>query len=323
MPMPSSLIRHAIALAALLVIALLGVTSVACAPSTDCDETCPMPEHDHTDLASPDSSSLETQVGFDAPVSEGIRAREEKAASVARATLSARALPIAADSPVAKGRELVENTAALLPEHVGNGLSCKSCHLAAGTAKDAAPFLDVSLRYPQYRPRSGKTDTLADRVNDCFERSLNGRALDEGSAAMNDILAYMRFLSDGVDGERVEGGIPLLELARDPDVARGRALYDAKCIACHGHDGAGIVVDGKTVFPALWGPRSFNIAAGMARKRTAAGFIHAHMPLGQPHTLTREDAWDLAGLVVAMPRPDFAKKSGDWPRGGKPKDAPY
>jgi thiosulfate dehydrogenase len=65
---------------------------------------------------------------------------------------------------IQRGRALVENTRALLPEQVGNDMNCKSCHLAApgygpGTVKGAAPWVGIVERFPQYRDRSGKEDT--------------------------------------------------------------------------------------------------------------------------------------------------------------------
>ena len=62
---------------------------------------------------------------------------------------------------------------------------------------------------------------------------------------------------------------------------------------------------------------------GMARLRTAANFIHKVMPLDRPGSLTPQEAYDVAGLVVWRPRPDFAKKKNDWPRGGAPPDIAY
>ena len=77
------------------------------------------------------------------------------------------------------------------------------------------------------------------------------------------------------------------------------------------------------MFPALWGPKSFNIGAGMARLKTAAAFIKINMPLGQDNTLTSQQAFDIAAYVLRQPRPDFIGKARDWPKGGKPEDAPY
>ena len=58
--------------------------------------------------------------------------------------------------------------------------------------------------------------------------------------------------------------------------------------------------------PPLWGPDSFNAAAGMHRRAMAAGFIHDNMPLGatgRAPTLAPQDAWDIAAFIEAQPRP--------------------
>ena len=36
-----------------------------------------------------------------------------------------------------------------------------------------------------------------------------------------------------------------------------------------------------------------------------------------------EQAFDVAAFVLAHPRPDYAAKKADWPKGDKPKDTPY
>jgi thiosulfate dehydrogenase len=61
----------------------------------------------------------------------------------------------------------------------------------------------------------------------------------------------------------------------------------------------------------------------MARLNNAAGFVKRNMPLGQGNNLSNRDALDVAAYFTRQPRPDFAAKSRDWPRGDKPSDAPY
>jgi thiosulfate dehydrogenase len=61
----------------------------------------------------------------------------------------------------------------------------------------------------------------------------------------------------------------------------------------------------------------------MVRLSNAAGFVRTNMPLGQGNTLSDGDALDVAAYFTRRPRPDFAAKSRDWPKGGKPSDAPY
>lgn len=231
---------------------------------------------------------------------------------------------------IVRGRAYLAKTGERLPAFVGNGLTCKNCHLGndteVGVIANAAPFVGVVASFPQYRSRDGAVNLLEQRINSCFERSMNGKSLPLDHPAMVDMVAYMTWLSQGVPvGVVVAGhGMPQLELARAPDMAQGEAIYQAKCLACHGVAGAGLRgTDGGYVFPPLWGPQSFNIAAGMARHFTAAGFIKHKMPLGQGNSLGDDEAWDVAAYVISQERPDFAGKNQDWPGGEKPKDARY
>jgi thiosulfate dehydrogenase len=219
-----------------------------------------------------------------------------------------------------RGRALLRNTRDSLPGHVGNRLACVSCHAKDGGEKDAMPLVGVYSRFPQYRGRSGRIDLIEDRINDCFERSMNGRALDARGRDMRDLVTYMAFLSRGVPaGARVDGqGVPPIVPPLVGDTVRGGQLYVTSCSACHGADGYG-----TNAAPALWGPHSYNIGAGMARVRTAAAFIRAAMPQSQPGSLSPQQAFDLAAYINSRPRPDFAKKALDWPRGDPPPDVAY
>lgn len=218
-----------------------------------------------------------------------------------------------------RGRALIHSTRDSLPSHVGNALNCASCHMGDGTVADAMPLVGAYSRFPQYRARSGKVDLLEDRINDCFERSMNGKALDRKSAEMRDMVAYIAFLSRGFPvGIDMEGqGVPKLDPLQG-DSLRGKELYGVRCVACHGANG-----EGTAAAPPLWGPRSYNIGAGMARSRTAAAFIRQLMPRDQPGSLTPQQAFDLAVYINTRPRPDFRGKERDWPHGGAPPDVAY
>ena len=188
-----------------------------------------------------------------------------------------------------------------------------------GTRKNTMSLVGVYARFPQYRARSGHVDLIEDRVNDCFERSMNGRALSHTSADMRDLVNYMAFLSRGVPaGSRVDGqGVPALEPMKG-DTAAGRAQFAATCAPCHGPNG-----EGTPAAPPVWGPQSYSIGAGMARVNTAAAFIRSAMPQTAPGTLTPQQAFDLAAYINSQPRPDFARKDLDWPRGDPPPDVAY
>ncbi|MGH7718792.1 MAG: c-type cytochrome [Gemmatimonadaceae bacterium] len=220
---------------------------------------------------------------------------------------------------VRRGRALMQATRESLPAHVGNALRCVSCHMGEGLRPDAMPWVGVYGQFPQYRSRSGKVIELEDRINDCFERSMNGRALARDGRDMVDIVAYMAFLSYGIPvGAEVAGqGIPRLD-PLPADTVRGAQVYAANCVTCHGASGEGTVAA-----PPVWGPRSYNIGAGMARVRTAAAFIKQAMPFDRPGSLTPQQAFDVAAYINSRPRPDHRGKEQDWPHGDPPPDVAY
>jgi thiosulfate dehydrogenase len=252
-------------------------------------------------------------------------ARAGNAATGAAAVIR---LPAPADSEIPegalgisirRGRALLAATPDSLADHVGGQLRCTSCHLDEGTRVNAAPLVGVYARFPQYRDRSNSVAIIEDRVNDCFQRSLNGRALAYDSRDMRDIVAWLAFLSRGtlVHRDTTPRGIPLLA-AMPADTASGRAHFTTACAACHGMDG-----QGTPAGPPLWGPKSYNIGASMARLRTAASFIKYNMPADRPGTLTAQQAFDLAAYVNSYVRPDLRGKENDWPKGNAPEDVPY
>lgn len=218
-----------------------------------------------------------------------------------------------------RGRAILEATRDSLPHNVGNLLRCTSCHFAAGTMADAMPWIGVYSRFPQYRPRSGRVDILEDRINDCFERSMNGTRLRGDSREMRDIVAYMAFLSLGVPaGSSVKGqSIPKLEKLHG-DTARGALVFSSVCSRCHGASGGG-----SAAAPPLWGKNSYNNGAGMSRLSVFAAFAHKLMPFDKPGSLTAQQAYDVAAYVNSRPRPDFPARALDFPAGNRPDDLGY
>ena len=78
---------------------------------------------------------------------------------------------------IRRGKTLLTDTRRQLPRNVGNGLNCSSCHLNAGTTAYASPWVGLAGVFPEYRSRSGKIIALQERINDCFQRSMNGKPL--------------------------------------------------------------------------------------------------------------------------------------------------
>ena len=220
---------------------------------------------------------------------------------------------------VYRGLALLTHTRDSLPRYVGGNLNCVSCHLDEGRRANAAPLAGVTARYPRFIDRVAAVIPVEDRVNYCFTRSLAGSKLPNDSREMQDIVAYLTYISKDVPvGTHIVGEGMAKMPALTGDSVQGHALFTTNCVRCHGADGAGVATT-----PALWGPKSFSIGASMARTERAASFIRHNMPFDKPGTLTDQQAYDIAAYVVGMSRPDMPAKERDWPNGGAPNDVPY
>lgn len=234
------------------------------------------------------------------------------------------------------GRLLIEKTSTYLgPEGtvgaLSNGMNCQNCHLDAGTRPFGNNYSAVASTYPKFRARSGGIETMEKRVNDCIERSLNGKPLSNESREMKAILAWFRWLGSNVEKGIAPSGSGLVSLSfldRAASPEKGEILYAQKCTICHGREGQGQRMPGGPgwFYPPLWGEDSYNTGAGLYRLSRFAGYIKANMPLGatydQPQ-LTDEEAWDIAAFVNTQPRP-IKDLSADWPDiSKKPVDHPF
>ncbi len=235
---------------------------------------------------------------------------------------------------IMQGKRLLNETARLLPDYVGNGLNCNSCHIGQGKVDNVAPYINTSNFYPAVMPRAGKEVNLVMRINGCFQRSMNGKPLPPDGPDMKAMIAYMDWLRQDVKkGTKVviRNAGPIDE-SLVPDPVNGAKIYTAQCSTCHGTNGEGMKDQaGDYIFPPLWGDESFNIGAGLARTYKAAQFVkyamppaqNHNLPIGQGGVLTDQEAIDVSEYFTHMPRPDFAGKVNDWPKGNRPKDARY
>jgi len=216
--------------------------------------------------------------------------------------------------------------------HTTNGMNCQNCHLDAGTRSWGNNYAAVYATYPQLRSRSNTLQDIYGRVNDCFQRSLNGKALNNNSYEMKSIYAYMKWLGQNVPkGKKPYGSglpkLPFLNRAADPQ--KGKLVYINLCQACHGNKGQGILnaSGNEYLFPPVYGEHSYNDGAGLYRISSFASFVSNNMPFNQAThklpTLTNEQAWDVAAFVNSQPRPHLDQRK-DWPDvSKKPFDAPF
>lgn len=239
-------------------------------------------------------------------------------------------------SSILYGKELIAHTSKYLgPKgsvlQISNGLNCQNCHLDAGTRPYGNNYGSVASTYPKFRARSGSSENIYKRVNDCFERSLNGSSLDTLGKEMQAIKSYIVYLGSNVEkGKKAEGSgfkdLAFLDRAANPE--NGKIVYTQKCQSCHQANGEGtLLADGNEyAFPPLWGKSSYNDAAGLYRITNFAKYVKYNMPLGATHDnvlLSDDESWDVAAYVNSQPRP-HKNVPKDWPDiSKKPIDHPF
>ncbi len=235
------------------------------------------------------------------------------------------------------GKELIVHTSRYLGPKgtvasLTNGMNCQNCHLNAGQQLYANSFSMVASTYPKFSPRSGKPQSVEGRVNDCMERSLNGKKLDTAGKEMQAMVAYIKWVGSNVpqgSKQALAGTQKLAFPERKADTAKGKIVYTGKCMSCHGENGEGVLAADSSLYtyPPLWGRHSYNVSAGIFMLSKMAGFIKNNMPLGATYKnpqLTEEEAWDIAAFINSQPRsnktfnhdwPDISKKPADYPFG--------
>lgn len=215
---------------------------------------------------------------------------------------------------VRRGRTVFTDTPRAASRFVGNSMRCSSCHLDAGRLANSAPLWAAYVSYPAYRSKTKEVNTFAQRLQGCFQYSMNGAAPPLGDPVLVALETYSYWLATGarIDPKIQGRGYPKLgKPALAPDYERGARVYEQHCALCHGANGAGQrTADRYTLFPALWGSDSFNWGAGMGSIVNAAAFIRANMPLGLGGSLSEQDAWDVAIFVDSHERPQDPRYAG-------------
>ncbi len=224
--------------------------------------------------------------------------------------------PLPQDAPadikdaVTLGYNIMMDTRKYAAKYVGNKLNCTNCHFKGGITEGGKnggiSLVGVASTYPKYRKRQNYAVHIITRINDCFERSMNGKPLPPDSKEMTALVTYYQWISKGLP---IYADIPWLGLkhiksAHPPDPVKGKQIFAQKCAMCHGNDG-----QGTQAAPPLWGKDSFNDGAGMHKLENLAAFAYKNMPKGNPD-LTPEDALDVAAFVTTQPRPHFVPRKG-------------
>ncbi len=225
------------------------------------------------------------------------------------------------------------NTHPLTKDLVGNNLQCKSCHLKGsdgkpGTAAGIGTFIGTATAFPAYSKREKTVQSLQDRINNCFMRSMNGKRPIIDTKASMAMATYITWLSTGMpiqqdskrpcspmNSERWAKNMKKMgkiqKKATHDNYLAGKDLYATKCASCHGANGAGVAT-----FPPLWGQSedgkwlAYNTGAGMSKINKGAAWVQSNMPLGQGGTLSDQEAADIMLYVNAQPHADFDLQKG-------------
>ena len=100
--------------------------------------------------------------------------------------------PVASIATEEYGRRLIAQTSEFLGPDVADPkmryssshLACASCHLGAGTEPGTLTLLQATEHFPRFSGRVGAKTDIEDRVNECMQRSMNGKPLPRDSAEM-------------------------------------------------------------------------------------------------------------------------------------------
>lgn len=206
--------------------------------------------------------------------------------------------PEAIREAVMLGFNIINDTAQYAPEHVGNELTCATCHLEGGTSKASISLVGAAATFPKFSASHATSIGLAQKIQDCFARNLNAAPPAHDSPTMQALLAYLQWISKDIP---VYASLPWalpakLDTAHKPDAAAGEKVYAESCASCHGDAG-----DGS---PPLWGKGAYSDGSTLHNIDTLAVFTHRFMP-PEAATLTPEQSLDVAAYVDAQPRPHF------------------
>lgn len=126
---------------------------------------------------------------------------------------------------VRRGYKNFVDTQNLSPQYVGNGLNCVNCHTDAGRKENSAPLWAAYMSYPVFRAKNNRINSFEERMQGCFQFSMNGSPPDYGADALVDLSAYAYWLAQGtLTGEDFDPAD--MEVPSDEDLLKGGMRED-------------------------------------------------------------------------------------------------
>ena len=105
------------------------------------------------------------------------------------------------------GYSLFVDSQQMRGEFVGNEQNCVNCHMQAGQKANAAPLWAAYSSYPAYRKKNDKVNSYAERIQGCFNYSMNGKppAYDSPEIKALSAYSYWLMMSGLMDRHGMEG----------------------------------------------------------------------------------------------------------------------
>lgn len=216
-----------------------------------------------------------------------------------------------------RGYEIMLNTRKYAPEFAGNRINCTNCHFAGGDTlgqiQTGISLVGVAAKYPAFDKSFNRVIDLRTRINNCFMRSMNGKAVPFDHDIMLALVTYFHWISKDIPiySDMPWLGLPSLKTEYQGNHIKGKKLYETYCAICHKEDGQGGGLEDEHAgvnVPPLWGDDSFNKGAGFNRISMLAPFIRWNMPyFDKTPVLSEEEAIDVAVYILSKPRPPNKK----------------
>ncbi len=208
---------------------------------------------------------------------------------------------------ILRGYQIMNDTTKYAKEYAGDNITCSNCHFAGGNTtggkNNGISLVGAAAQYPRYNENFGKVITLEERIQSCFEKSMNGKRIPYDSQIMTDLVAYLMWISKDIPVYKTLSWLSLdpLKTKTEGDANTGKPLYATYCLDCHGANGEGKAED-TIAYPPLWGKSSFNRKAGLGNPDMLARFIYWNMPY-QMAELSDQEARDIAAFILNQERP--------------------
>ncbi len=93
------------------------------------------------------------------------------------------------------GRTIFDPTPEHAPKHVGDTLSCASCHLDPGKKPFAAPMRGAYARHQKFQKKAGRVVSFRQRIRECFIFSEHGVVPPINGRTISALNAYARYLT--------------------------------------------------------------------------------------------------------------------------------